>query len=350
MAGGVYIDGALGEGGGQILRTSLTASILTGRPVRVEGIRSKRSRAGLAAQHLAAVRVAAACCGGRVNGAVKGSTELLFEPGKVVAGKYGVEIGTAGSTSLVLQTVALPLGLAEGASRIAIAGGTHVPWSPCWDFIDADWTTTMRAIGLPVKVRLQRSGYFPEGGGTILALIPGGARVRPLTARLRGNLRMIRGRAFYSHLTRNVGEAIVREARRHLRRAGVAVNVEPEERDGGGPGSGLFLEAVTDDDRTVGFAALGAKQKPSERVAREAVNSLFRWLDTGAAIGRHLADQILLPLAVADGTSEFETSEITSHLLTNAEVIRRFHLARIGVEGKIGERGLVRVEPLKQAH
>jgi RNA 3'-terminal phosphate cyclase (ATP) len=320
--------------------------MLTGRPLRIARIRANRSRPGLAAQHLSSVRVAARYSRARVAGAELGSPEILFQPGGVTAGDLREEIGTAGSTSLVLQTVALPLCLADGPSRVSITGGTHVPWSPTTDFLQSDWCPLMDEIGLRVQVRLLRPGYYPKGGGEILVLIPGGGRPRPLERKFRGNLRAITGKVFLTDLSRALGEKVTREARRQLRRAGVAVRVEPDMRPGTGQGIGIHLVAAMEGEQRLAFTSLGAKGKPAERVAREAVNALFEWLDSGSAMPPQLADQALLPLSFAGAPSVFTTSRVTSHLVTNAEVVHQFRVARIRIAGKMNEPGEVTVEPL----
>jgi len=342
---GVLIDGAQGEGGGQILRTSLTLSILTGRPFRMVRIRSARPTPGLAAQHLACVRAAMAICGGRVAGAEKGSRDLRFLPGKVVPGEYGVDVGTAGSTSLVLQTVALPLAMADGDSRLTITGGTHVPWSPLYPFLETDWVPAMERLGLPLSVKLLRAGFYPKGGGEILALIPGRGHPKPLVKKLRANLRTIRGRVFFARMPRPIAERMAKDARRQLRRAGVAVRVDSYDLRADAPVLGIHLGAIMTDGQNVGFTFLCEKGKAVETAARRNVNFLFDWLDSGMTCPGFLADQLLLPLSVAREPSVFTTSRITRHLLTNADVIQRFHPVRIRIDGREGDPGTVHVVP-----
>lgn len=345
MTEGVLIDGSRGEGGGQILRTSLTLSTITGRPFRMMRIRSGRPQPGLAAQHLACVQAAAAICGARVGGAEVGSQDLQFVPGKVEPGEYSVDVGTAGSTSLVLQTVALPLALADGSSRVRITGGTHVPWSPVHNFIETDWLPAMEELGVPLSAKMVKPGFFPTGGGEILALIPGRGNPKPMTKKYRGNLRNIRGRAFFSKMPRPVAERMAKDSRRALRRAGVAVNVDAWDLRGETPVLGLHLTAVMHDGQNVGFSFLVEKGKAVENAAHRNVNFLFGWLDSGMAYAGYLADQILLPLSVAREPSVFTTSRVTKHLITNAEVIQRFHPVRFEVKGKEGAPGTVTVTP-----
>ena len=291
------------------------------------------------------MKAAGLACGAKAAGAAIGSTDLYFVPGPLQPATIELEIQTAGSVALVLQTVAVPLSLGAGPSRVALTGGTHVPWSPTVDFLQTDYLPAMQEMGFPISVRSRLSGYFPAGGGDLLALIPGNARPRPFSRRFRGNLQTIRGRAFVSGIPADFSEAMAREARRHLRRAGVAVRIDSEDRPGWGHGAGIHLEAVLEDGTRAGFSALGERTRAPEYVAREAVNLLFEWLDSGAAVSKHLADQILLPLALAAEPSEYTTFPVTQHLLTNAEVIQRFLPARIKISGEVGGRGEVTVSP-----
>jgi RNA 3'-terminal phosphate cyclase (ATP) len=345
MTDAIAIDGSRGEGGGQVLRTALALSAFTGRPTRIDRIRAGRPQPGLRPQHLAAVKAAGMACGARAAGAAVGSTELYFVPTELRPAEIDIEIGTAGSVALVLQTVALPLSLARGPSRVALRGGTHVPWSPTLDFLFTDWGPAMQSFGLPISLHSGQCGYFPAGGGDLLALIPGGGKVQPFNRRFRGNLQTIRGRAFSSCLSNDIAERIAREARRHLRRAGVAVRIDAEDRPANGQGAGIHLEAILEDGTRAGFSSLGDRDRSEEIVARAAVNDLFEWLDSGAAVSKHLADQILLPLVFASEPSSFTVSPVTKHLVTNAEVIRRFVPVRIDIEGDVGTAGIVTITP-----
>jgi len=345
MAGGVLIAGARGGGGGQVLRAALSLSVVTGRPVRVVGIRLRRTPPGLTAAHMAAIRAAVRVCDGRVGGAEIGSTDVYFVPGKLHAAEFTESAGPAGDAGEVLQMVALPLSLAEGASRVTVRGATHLPGGPTFDFLESDWAPAMREIGLPLSVKLVQSGYRPQGGGEILALVPGNARPKPFEKRMRGNLRMIRGSVFVSRLPEAMATRIAREARRQLRRSGVAVKVDVVPRPAGGPGLGIHLVAVTHDDGQYGFSFLAEKGRAAERIARRAVNVLFSWLDTGAALPQFLAEQILLPLCLANGPSTYTTSKVTGHLVDVAEVARRFLPVEIEIDRQEGEPSAIRVVP-----
>lgn len=345
----VDVDGSWGEGGGQILRTSLTLSLLTGRPVFIDKIRAGRPRPGLRPQHLAAVRAAVAVSGGRVEGAALGSGGLRFFPGKPSAGQYSFDIGTAGATSLVLQTIVPALTLAEGDSTVTVSGGTHVPWAPTFEYLARHWAAVTARLGLRVRVSLERVGFYPKGGGYVRAEVLGGGRPKPLVAGQRGALVGASGVSLVGNLPTSIAERQAKELDRGLRRLGLEdaygqVGVEIAEPPAGGPGTAVYVEAVFTEGRAA-FSALGKRGKPAEQVAREAVNELARFLKTDAAFDYHLADQLLLPLALAEAESRFTTSAVSQHLLTNAQVISLFLGPVVQISGQVGEPGEVRVLP-----
>jgi RNA 3'-terminal phosphate cyclase (ATP) len=342
----IAVDGTLGEGGGQVLRSALSLSLLTGEPFHLSRIRANRERPGLRPQHLAAVQAAARVSGARVCGDRVGSDEIEFSPGPVRPGDYLFDIGTTGATSLVLQTLLQPLALAAGRSRVTIRGGTHVPWSPCFHFLDWHWRPVLHRIGIPFDLAMTMAGFYPEGGGELQARIPGGARPGPLHLTERGALRAVRGLSAVANLPREIAERQRRQALRGLRvlLPDVAPEVVMEEFPATTRGTVLLLLAEFELGQACCFA-LGARGKRAERVADETVDALAAFLQSDGAVDPWLADQLLLPLAVADGPSALRTSEVTSHLLTNAEVIGRFLPARIRVDGPIGGPATIQVRP-----
>ncbi|MFU8856155.1 MAG: RNA 3'-terminal phosphate cyclase [Deferrisomatales bacterium] len=341
----VVIDGSAGEGGGQVLRTSLALSLLTGMPFRIENVRAGRKNPGLAAQHLASVQAAVAVGGGRVVGAEKGSTCVTFRPGRVCPGHYRFAVGTAGAASLVLQTVALPLALAGGASSIAVSGGTHVPWSPSAHYLERQWAPALARLGVVVGVRLVRVGFYPRGGGEMEARLQPTGTVSPLRGVVRGKLLRISGLSAVAGLDPAIAFRQARRARERLGEMGVPAEVEVVRWEAPSPGTFLFLEAHCEGGCWCA-GSLGERGKAAEAVADEAADELGELLRTGADVDRHMADQLLLPLALARGASELSTARVTRHLTTNAEVIRRFlPRVRIEVEGPEGSPGRVRVDP-----
>ncbi len=317
----LILDGAMGEGGGQILRSSLSLSILTGRPFRIERIRANRSKPGLARQHLTAVEAAAAICGGRVEGAELRSTALTFHPGEVRPGEYRFAIGTAGSATLVMQTVLPPLLAASGPSRVVLEGGTHNEHAPPYDFVARSFLPALARMGAEVTLTMERPGFYPAGGGRlVLNVVPPAGGLRPLDLTQRGEVRRLRARAYLAHLPMDIGR---RELARVAERLGPEVEGTVEHtRDSVSAGNTLFIEAESDAPTAV-FVGFGRRGVPAEAVADEAAGAAERWLESEAAVEEHLADQLVLPLAMAGG-GRFTTVRPSSHLTTNLEVAQRF--------------------------
>lgn len=342
----IEIDGSIGEGGGQLLRSALSLSLLTGQAFTMRQIRVSRSRPGLRPQHLAAVQAAAQISGAVVTGDRVGSGQISFAPGPVVPGDYHFDIGTAGATSLVLQTLLLPLAVARGASRLSISGGTHVPWSPCFHYLDWHWRRLLSRIGIPFDLTLAMAGFYPEGNGELRAAIPGGAQPQAVELTARGTLRRVRGLSGVANLPMEIGERQRRQALSRMRALAstLDVDVAVEPFPARSRGTLLLLLAEFEYSQAC-FFALGARGKPAERVADEAVDALFAFLKTDGAVDSWLADQLLLPLALARGTSALRTAEVTLHLLTNATLMGYFLPLRIAVDGPLGEPATVRLQP-----
>jgi RNA 3'-terminal phosphate cyclase (ATP) len=334
------IDGSYGEGGGQILRTTLALSITLGQPVRLRKIRAGRSKPGLAAQHLTCVQAAAEVCGGTLGGATLGSQEIELHPGPVRAGEYRFQIGTAGATTLVLQTVLPALLRAGGPSQVTITGGTNVPWSPPYEYLELVFGPTLGQMGLQFEVERRRVGFYPKGGGELVARVQPASRAQPLDWSQPGPVDSVVLRNVTARVPRHVLERQEREARRCLEERGLACEARSEETDSLSPGTMVFL-SVRRQGGAGGFTGLGERGKPAEVVARQACEALVAYLDAGAARDCHLADQVLLYLALADGTSRFTTERTTQHLLTNAWVIEQFLGATFEIEGAEGEPGSV---------
>jgi len=339
----ITIDGSSGEGGGQILRTSLALAALTGKQLEMYDIRARRSKPGLRAQHLQAVKAAAAVCGAVVSGAAIGSQSIRFVPGRVRSGNYHFEIGTAGSTGLVLQTVYLPLALAgEGPSAVAITGGTHARWAPCFHYLELQWRRLLERIGVRVSVSLRAAGYYPQGGGEITAAIDPVKAVDALEIPERGELQRIVGVSSITGLPMSIAQRQKDQAMRRLAAIGCPVEIDTIDLAGVGQGTMLLLVAEFERSRAC-YYGLGARGKRAEAVADEAADPILRLIRGRGHVDEHLADQIILPLAAASGTSSFVTPEVTTHLLTNIEVIGRFLEAKIDVDGRLGREGRITV-------
>lgn len=322
----IELDG--NEGGGQILRSALSLSMISARPFRIHTIRGQRSRPGLLRQHLTAVRAAAEVCGAQVEGAELGSGELSFRPGPIRAGHYAFAIGTAGSCSLVLQTLLPALLMAGGESQVRITGGTHNPLAPPADFLQNSWLPLLWRMGAEVELELLRHGFVPAGGGEILARVRP-ARWQPLHLERPGAIRQRRARALLAGLPMHIGE---RELERVRRRLGWSDGERqlvflPQDQ---GPGNVLLLEIDCEQVRET-FAAFGQPRVSAERVAGQAIAQAEAWLASHCAVGEHLADQLLLPMALA-GAGSFTTLRLSDHLRSNWQVIERFLPVRIRSE------------------
>lgn len=335
------IDGSQGEGGGQVLRTSLALACLTQTPIQILNIRARRPKPGLQAQHLQAVRAAGAITRAKVSGDQMGSQSLYFAPGPVQAGEYAFDIGTAGATTLVLQTVFLPLCFAESVSHLTITGGTHVPWSPAFPYVEGNWLPCLREMGVNATVTLDRAGFYPRGGGRVRAEVHPGGALTPLQWMERGAPRGVRALSGAANLPGHVKQ---RQSARLRAALGKQGTVEIQELSAPSPGSVAVIFAEYENGRGC-FVGLGKKGKPAEAVAEEAISGLNKFLASPSTVDEYLADQLLLPLAFATGPSEFTTVEITQHLLTNAAVIEEFGGAEIRIEGALGEFGRVTVLP-----
>ncbi|NIR30480.1 MAG: RNA 3'-phosphate cyclase [Gammaproteobacteria bacterium] len=338
------IDGATGEGGGQVLRSALSLSLLTRTPIEIFNIRARRSKPGLRPQHLRAVEAAAEVGQARLEGNRIGSAELHFRPTQVASGRYRFDIGTAGATSLVLQTVYLPLALLAAPSSVRVTGGTHVPLSPCFHYLDLSWRWHLARAGVALALTLERAGFYPPGGGIIHAAIEPGARVRPLWLEQRGALLGVRGISAGARLPAHVAERQREQARARLSERDVRADIEVERLDARSPGSMLLLLAEFEHARACYFA-LGERGKPAERVADEAADALLAFLQTDAVVDEYLADQLLLPLAFAEGDSILVAARITEHLRTNAEIIRLFLPVDFDIAGDRDTPGAVHIRP-----
>jgi RNA 3'-terminal phosphate cyclase (ATP) len=340
----IVIDGSAGEGGGQILRTALTLSMISGRPFLIENIRANRSVSGLRPQHLAAVRLAAQISSAEVNGDEPGSQWLKFAPGKIKPGAYAYDIGTAGSTSLLLQAVFLPLAFQNGSTTLALQGGTHVPSSPSYHFLSDIWLPFMNQLGIPMDLRLQRAGYYPEGGGQIYVRLKSAEKILPIAQLERGELLRIRGNVGISNLRAEIAQRMKHQALRRLEAVIRDVKIKTVEFLSASAGIFIFLMAEFENAK-FGFCGLGRKGKRAEHIADETVDQLVSILHIPGAVDYHLGDQILLPLAFSETPSSFSTPVITRHLTTNATMIKKFIPVSIKIQGALGNPGKIEIWP-----
>jgi RNA 3'-terminal phosphate cyclase (ATP) len=329
----IAIDGSEGEGGGQILRTSLALSLITGQPFRMERIRAKRQKTGLLRQHLTAVEAAKTVGCADVVGAEMNSQMLEFRPKVVTPGNYRFAVGTAGSATLVLQTVLPALLTASERSTLTLEGGTHNPLAPSFDFLERSFIPLIHRMGPSVELELRRPGFFPAGGGRFHTKIERVKRLGKLALNERGAIQKRRARVWLSKLSEEIAQrelTVVREELR-WREDECEVEVVPHPK---GPGNALALE-IECEHVTAVFTGFGERGRPAEEVAREAVDAAKVWLEAGVPVDEYLADQLLLPMALA-GWGSFRTTKPSLHSTTNAQVIQRFLPVPIQFEQESG--------------
>lgn len=326
------IDGSLGEGGGQVLRTGLTLAMLYGHRLTFRNIRGNRPKPGLMRQHLACVEAAKAISGARVSGAEAGSSSLDFAPGPIRHGEYHFDIGSAGSTTLVFQTILLPLLTADGPSRVRFTGGTHNPWAPSLTFLTSAFLPLVRAMGAQVDIETDRWGYLPAGGGHWSATITPGA-LNPIRIMERGKLRHSGVTAYLSNIRKDVGEREIDSYRNASSRL-ADTRYELQFPESVCPGN-LLSHELAFDNVQVCFAELGRHRLPAEMVARNLARQVNRYLDQQAVLCDHLTDQIMLPM-VAAGGGAFTCGELSSHARTNRALIEQLTGHRIAREASTG--------------
>lgn len=325
----LVIDGSAGEGGGQILRSALSLSLITGRPFRIERIRAARKRPGLLNQHLTAVRAAVEVGEATVEGATYGSCELRFHPHDLRAGEFRFDVGSAGSATLVLQTVLPAMLIASAPSQFEIRGGTHNPFAPPFEFLERTFAPVIERMGPRLELALRRPGFYPAGGGCIEARVDPVAELNRLDLSERGEVRRCAARAAVARLPRAIAERELAVVGQSLGIGNDKLAVS-EVRDSAGPGNVVQIE-IENEHVTEVITGFGRRGVRAEKVARSAARAARYYLDADVPVGQHLADQLLLPLALA-GRGTFRTCEITSHTRTNIEVIRRFLDVAIDIE------------------
>ena len=317
----IRIDGSQGEGGGQILRSSLALAMITGKPFTIHNIRAGRKKPGLMRQHLTAVKAASAICNARTDGASMRSTKVTFIPGEIRPGEYRFAVGTAGSTTLILQTILPALLGATGPSEIVLEGGTHNPLAPPFDFLKLAFIPLLEKMGCKIGIELQKTGFYPAGGGRIVLRVVSAAKLHSLEILDRGATRSRTAIAMLNRLPETVGKRELEIARKRL-------NLKESElvldrRDDAERTGNIFLIQLAYKNICEVFCGFGEKGVPAERVANSAVDQVERYLKSDAPVGDYLADQLLLPFALA-GKGAFRTIALSRHFHTNKEVIQQF--------------------------
>ncbi len=336
----LVLDGSYGEGGGQIVRTALALAALTGTPLQLINIRAHRPKPGLRPQHLTAVQALARITEADLEGAALGSSSLTFFPGRLAGGTYRFDVaqqtGSAGSVTLLAQTLLPVLAWARQPSTLILSGGTHVPWSPPFHYFAAVFLPALEEMGLTTTAALRRWGFYPQGGGEIHLTVTPTARLQGVEWLTPPHPAQFQGLSAAA----NLPEHVIRRQSRILRElAPSPLLIREEMATARGPGSFVFLWGPR-----AGFSALGAKGKPAEQVASEACREWRSFLASGAAVDRHLADQILIYAALAAGQTTLSTEAVSRHLLTNIWVLGRLLGVAIQVDGAEGTPGTVQVQ------
>lgn len=336
------IDGSYGEGGGQILRTALSLSSILKKSVEIENIRKNRKKPGLKSQHLTCVNACKTITNAAVSGNEIDSTNLIFEPAGLKGGEYAFDVaekkGSAGSVSLILQAILLPLLHTENKSHVVLSGGTHVSWSPPVHYIQEVFLPTIERMGCYASLELEKWGWYPIGGGKVSVSAAPAGRFLPLNIAERGKLIKVSGISAVSNLPLNIAERQRNRGWNLLREKGINADIEIIDAPSIGKGT-LFFMTAEFENVMAGFSSLGAIGKRAEKVAEEACEDFFRYLDSGAALDDHLADQIIPYLALSEGKSSFTVSKISMHLMTNIWAVKQFLPVEINVEGELGKKG-----------
>ncbi|MCZ7625306.1 MAG: RNA 3'-terminal phosphate cyclase [Candidatus Methylomirabilis sp.] len=336
------IDGSYGEGGGQVLRTALALSAVLGRPTELVRIRAGRRNPGLQPQHLSCVKALAEITGAEVQGAEIGSSRLYFAPGPITGGSRRLDIGTAGAVPLLFQAVVVALAFADRPSTLTFTGGTHVPWSPPAPYISEVFLPIVRRMGLMAAWQVHRAA-FTRGRRRGASAVEPPLRLHAIDLTNRGALAAIRGISGVAGLPRAIAERQADRIRSRLADAGYAIEIEVAELEAACPGDTLFVWAEFEESRA-GFSALGERGKPAERLADEAADALLGFLADAAATEGHLADQLAVLMALADGRSALTTAHVSRHLLTNLWTIQQCLPIQISLEGEYGRPGRLTID------
>jgi len=338
------IDGSMGEGGGQVLRTCLSLSALTGRSFYLFNIRSGRSTPGLRPQHLTAVKAAAAVCSADLKGASLNSTDLEFRPGSSPrGGRYRFDVsesaqgGSAGATTLILQTLLWPLSFADTTTHLTLLGGTHVPFSPSFHYLNHVALPLFASLGSDFEMELEAWGWYPMGGGILTASVKPIRELRG-SAIVHSSSRAVHGLAAVTNLPSHIPQRMAQRAHNLLQDADLTPDIRPLRASGRGPGAGITIWRYG-----AGATSLGRKGMPAEKVAEAAVTELLEFLRQPAAVDKHLADQLLLPMALAHGQSSFFTNSLTAHTFTNAQLLRQWLEVDIEIIGELDKSGSVSI-------
>ncbi len=343
----VKIDGSYGEGGGQILRTTLSLAAVLKKEVQVYNIRRGRKVPGLQPQHLTCVDACRDITDAEVEGNRLQSLSFEFSPRTIKGGNFLFDVakirGSAGSVSLVVHSILLPLLLAKESAEVVVKGGTHVSWSPPFTYLQKVFFPTIRKIGCMAQGEIVKWGWYPKGGGEVTLSIEPVKELQPLNLLERGKLLKLSGISAVSNLPLSIAGRQRDQAYKDLKEKKFSPEIELVDAPSLGKGTFFFLLAEFENS-TAGFSSLGAIGKRAETVAEESCQDFFKFMGTDTAVEHHLADQLIPYLSLSGGISSFTVSSISQHLLTNVWVVKNFLPVRIEVEGKEGEKGKILID------
>jgi RNA 3'-terminal phosphate cyclase (ATP) len=343
----IEVDGSFGEGGGQVLRTAVALAAVLSKEIHVFNIRAGRAEPGIRPQHMTGVKAAAELCSGHFEGLAVGSTEFVFKPGELRAGSFRFDVGTAGSITLVLQTLMPILAFAPGAVHLEIKGGTDVKWSPPIDYLRLVTLPILRKVGYQGDLETVQRGHYPKGGGSVRFSTQGPSTLQPLINNHSGSISKIYGISHATALPRHVAERQATAAGKRLEDAKLpspSIDLEViDDKRQLGPGSGIVLSAETQNGGILGSDTLGERGKPAEEIGSNAGKILIEEVHSGAYLDRHMGDIIVPYLVLADGTSEVSVSRVTQHTRTNVKVVEWFTGRGFDLEGEIDLPGKLRV-------
>ncbi len=340
----IVLDGSEGEGGGQVLRSALSLSLITGQAFRLERVRAKRKPPGLKAQHLTCVHGAAKLGGATVQGDSIGSHTVSFAPGPTVSGTYAFHVGTAGSTNLLLHCLVYPLALAGGGS-LTLTGGSHVIASPTFDYVERVWAPLVRHWGISVTLKLELAGFFPEGGGRLWVNVEPIRQPGQLELSKRPEIDRLVVRSIVGGLSVDIAHRQGDTARRSLGELGVPVELDVASLPNGpSRGTAVLVTAESKGQTLAGFSSLGERRLPAEEVGRTAAKEARAWLRGTGALDEHAGDQLLFPMGLAAAgllgpsrASRFRAHVISDHLTTHARVLEAFLPIRVSIDGELVE-------------
>lgn len=344
----IEVDGSIGEGGGQVLRTSLALAAVLGRKVRIFNIRAGRAEPGLRAQHLTSAKAVTQICGAASEGLKIGSTEFTFSPGRIRAGSFRFDVGTAGSITLVLQTLMPLLPFAPGPVELEITGGTDVKWSPPVDYVQLVTVPLLEKMNVHAPIFVSRRGHFPKGGGVVRLSATPTLVLKNFLGVAGGVVNVVEGVSHCVQLPVGVAERQATAATRVIEEKDFPhphIRIEHSQ-SGSGPGSGIVLSATTSNGALLGGDSLGERGRPAEVVGEDAAGKLVDEMSSGAVLDRHMGDMIVPYAALAEGVSDVSLSQITLHTLTNvkvAEFVAGVHfdpLSQVGTPGRLRVKGL----------